>query len=51
MYAPVRSAAKDVIYLRKLVKGLGAPEPGPTKLASDSKSAREYLITRNITIA
>jgi len=34
-------AAKDVVYLRKLVKGLDAPEPGPTKLASDSKSARD----------
>ena len=34
-------AAKDVVYLRKLVKGLHAPEPGPTHLASDSKSARD----------
>ena len=34
-------AAKDVVYLRKLVKGLDAPEPGPTQLASDSKSARD----------
>ena len=34
-------AAKDVVYLRKLVKGLGAPEPNPTQLATDSKSARD----------
>ena len=33
--------AKDVVYLRKLVKGLNAEEPGPTPLASDSKSARD----------
>ena len=35
------ASAKDVVYLRKLVKGLGAPEHGPTSLASDSKSARD----------
>ena len=34
-------AAKDVVYLRKLVRGLGAPEPCPTPLATDSKSARD----------
>ena len=34
-------AAKDVVYLRKLVKGLGAPESGPTPLSTDSKSARD----------
>ena len=34
-------AAKDVVYLRKLVRGLGAPEPSPTPLATDSKSARD----------
>lgn len=34
-------AAKDVVYLRKLVKGLGAPEPDPTPLATDSQSARD----------
>ena len=34
-------ASKDVVYLRKLVKGLGAPEPSPTSLATDSKSARD----------
>ena len=34
-------AAKDVVYLRKLVKGLNAPEPGPTHLSTDSKSARD----------
>ena len=34
-------AAKDVVYLRKLVKGLGDDEPGPTPLATDSQSARD----------
>ena len=34
-------ASKDVVYLRKLVKGLGAPEPSPTSLSTDSKSARD----------
>ena len=34
-------AAKDVVYLRKLVKGLDAPEPGPTDLATDSQSAKD----------
>ena len=34
-------AAKDVVYLRKLVDGLGASEPNPTKLMTDSKSARD----------
>ena len=34
-------AAKDVIYLRKLVKGLGAAERTPTSLSTDSKSARD----------
>ena len=34
-------ATKDVVYLRKLVKGLDAPEPGPTSLSTDSKSARD----------
>ena len=35
-------AAKDVVYLRKLVRGLGEPEPGPsTHLATDSQSARD----------
>ena len=34
-------AAKDVIYLRKLVKGLGDPETRPTPLSTDSKSARD----------
>mgnify|MGYP002049029394 FL=1 len=34
-------ATKDVVYLRKLVKGLRAPEPSPTSLATDSKSARD----------
>ena len=29
-----------MIYLRKLVKGLRAPEVGPTPLSTDSKSAR-----------
>ena len=34
-------AAKDVVYLRKLVRGLNAPEPDETRLATDSKSARD----------
>ena len=34
-------AAKDVVYLRKLVDGLGATEPDPTSLSTDSKSARD----------
>ena len=34
-------AAKDLVYLRKLVRGLGAPEDGPSELATDSKSARD----------
>ena len=34
-------AAKDVVYLRRLVAGLGAPEPGPTPLSTDSQSARD----------
>ena len=34
-------AAKDVVYLRKLVKGLGADSPDPTRLSTDSKSARD----------
>ena len=34
-------AAKDVVYLRKLVAGVGATEPGPTQLHTDSQSARD----------
>lgn len=34
-------AAKDIVYLRKLVAGLDAREPGPSSLSSDSKSARD----------
>ena len=34
-------AAKDVVYLRKLVKGLDATEPGPSTLGTDSSSARD----------
>ena len=34
-------AAKDTVYLRKLVSGLGDAEPGPTPLATDSQSARD----------
>jgi hypothetical protein len=34
-------AAKDVVYLRRLVKGLDAPENGPTQLHTDSQSARD----------
>ena len=30
-----------MVYLRKLVKGLGATEPGPTQLGTDSQSARD----------
>ena len=30
-----------MVYTRKLVKGLGAPEPGPTTLSTDSQSARD----------
>ena len=33
-------AAKDVVYLRKLVKGLGAPEETPSSLSTDSTCAR-----------
>ena len=34
-------AAKDVVYLRRLVSGLGHAEPGPTQLSTDSQSARD----------
>ena len=34
-------ATKDVVYLRKLVKGLDAAEPDPTSLSTDSSSARD----------
>jgi hypothetical protein len=34
-------AAKDVVYLRKLVSGLDAREPSPTSLSTDSQSARD----------
>ena len=34
-------AAKDVVYLRKLVGGLGEREAGATPLATDSQSARD----------
>ena len=34
-------AAKDVVYLRKLVSGLDAAEPSPTCLGTDSQSARD----------
>ena len=34
-------AAKDVVYLRKLVKGLGAAEPDASRLSTDSQSARD----------
>ena len=34
-------AAKDVVYLRKLVKGLGCPEPDETQLKTDASSARD----------
>ena len=34
-------ATKDVVYLRKLVSGLGDAEPGPSTLSTDSQSARD----------
>ena len=34
-------AAKEVVYLRKLVRGLGVRERGPTALSTNSKSARD----------
>ena len=34
-------ATKDMVYLRKLVKDLGAAEPDPSSLYTDSKSARD----------
>jgi hypothetical protein len=34
-------AAKDVVYLRKLVGGLGAREDTPSSLSTDSQSARD----------
>ena len=34
-------AAKDVVYLRKLVAGLGAREDTPSSLSTDSQSARD----------
>ena len=34
-------AAKDMVYLRKLTRGLGEPEPGPSPLSTDSQSARD----------
>ena len=34
-------ATKDMVYLRKLVKGLGAKEVSPSPLSTDSKSARD----------
>ena len=30
-----------MVYFRKLVSGLGEPEPGPSTLATDSQSARD----------
>ena len=34
-------ATKDMVYVRKLVKGLGAPEVNPSLLYTDSQSARD----------
>ena len=34
-------AAKDVVYLRRLVAGLGDAEPSSTQLSTDSQSARD----------
>lgn len=31
-----------MVYLRKLVRGLGESEPGPSSLATDSQSARSF---------
>ena len=33
--------AKDMVYFRKLVSGLGAGEAGPSSLSTDSQSARD----------
>ena len=33
--------AKDMVYFRKLVSGLGAPEQQPSSLSTDSQSARD----------
>ena len=33
--------AKDVVYTRKLLRGLGDAETGPTPLSTDSQSARD----------
>ena len=33
--------AKDMVYFRKLVAGLDAPEQGPSPLSTDSQSARD----------
>ena len=30
-----------MVYFRKLLSGIGAPEPGPSPLATDSQSARD----------
>ena len=34
-------ATKDVVYLRKLLAGVGCAEPGPSSLSTDSQSARD----------
>ena len=34
-------AAKDVVYLRKLLRGLGELDEGATSLSTDSQSARD----------
>ena len=33
--------AKDMVYFRKLLSGIGEPEPGPSSLVTDSQSARD----------
>ena len=33
--------AKDMVYFRKFTAGVGAPESGPSALATDSQSARD----------
>ena len=40
MIIALSEAAKDVVYLRKLVAGLGLGETGPTRLFTDSQAAR-----------
>ena len=46
--------AKDMVYFRKLVAGLDAPEQGPSPLSTDSQSPSQRATsrtTRSTTIA